>query len=106
MLGIAVIWCNSFTKLTNARRKFIAGSLSKLFILLCTFLSTLLLILYHSQAPSDDPEMTSSTTSSIAPEEAQPVAILGTTPEEEARLAVILDTTKCRCLHLYVHMVL
>jgi hypothetical protein len=37
------------------------------------------------------------------------VAILGTTLEEEARLAAILGTTKCRCLHvftldLYVHM--
>jgi hypothetical protein len=30
-------------------------SLSKLFILLCTFLSTLLLILYPSQAALDDP---------------------------------------------------
>jgi hypothetical protein len=38
--------------------------------------------------------MTSSTTSSIAPEEARPAVILGTTPEEEAQLTVILDTTK------------
>jgi hypothetical protein len=53
--------------------------------------------------------MTSSTTSSITPEEAQPVAMLGTTLEEEARLTVILGTTKCRCLHVFtlnvhVHM--
>jgi hypothetical protein len=37
------------------------------------------------------------------------VAILGIALEEEARLAAILGTTKCRCLHmltldLYVHM--
>jgi hypothetical protein len=29
------------------------------------------------------------------------MTILGTTPEEEARLAVILGTTKCRCLHMF-----
>jgi hypothetical protein len=40
-------------------------------------------------------QTTSSTTSSIAPEEARPVTILGTAPEEEARLVVILGTTKC-----------
>jgi hypothetical protein len=54
-------------------------------------------------------QMTLSTTSSIALDEARPAAILGTTPEVEARLTVILGTTKCRCLHvftldLYVHM--
>jgi hypothetical protein len=38
--------------------------------------------------------MTSSTTSSIALEETRPAVILGTTLEEEAQLAVILDTTK------------
>jgi hypothetical protein len=36
-----------------------------------------------------------STISSIAPEEARPTAILGTTPDEEAQLATILDTNKC-----------
>jgi hypothetical protein len=46
-------------------------------------------------------QMTSSTNSSIAPEEARPVVILSTTPEEEARLAAILGTTKCRCLHVF-----
>jgi hypothetical protein len=43
--------------------------------------------------------MTSSTTSSIAPEEARPAAILGTAPEK-ARPAAILGTTKRRCLHV------
>jgi hypothetical protein len=32
-----------------------SGSLSKLFILLYNFISTLLLIIYPSQVPSDDP---------------------------------------------------
>jgi hypothetical protein len=45
--------------------------------------------------------MTSSTTSSIAPEEARPAAILGTALKEEARLAAIFGTTKCRCLHVF-----
>jgi hypothetical protein len=54
-------------------------------------------------------QMTSSTTFSIALEEARLTAILGTTPEEEVRLVAILGTTKCRCLHvftldLYVYM--
>jgi hypothetical protein len=55
ILGIVVIWCHSFTKLTGVRGKYtVAGSVSKLFTLVCTFLSTLLLILYHSQpAPND-----------------------------------------------------
>jgi hypothetical protein len=43
--------------------------------------------------------MTSSTTSSIAPEEARPAAILGTALEE-ARPVAILGTTKRRCLHV------
>jgi hypothetical protein len=55
ILGIAVIWCHSFTKFTGAGRKCTtAGSLSKYFTLVCTFLSTLLLILYHSQLASND----------------------------------------------------
>jgi hypothetical protein len=54
ILRIIVIWCHSFTKLTGAGGKCIADSLSKLFTLLCIFLSTLLLILYPSQAASDD----------------------------------------------------
>jgi hypothetical protein len=54
-------------------------------------------------------QTTSSTTSSIAPEEARSAVILGTVPENEAQLAVILGTTKCRCMHvftlnLYVYM--
>jgi hypothetical protein len=55
ILGIIVIWCHSFTKLTGARGKCESDSFYKLFTLLCTFLSTLLLILYPSQAASDDP---------------------------------------------------
>jgi hypothetical protein len=54
ILGIVVIWCHSFTKLTGVGEKCIAGSLSKLFTFLCTFLSTLLVIIYPSQAASDD----------------------------------------------------
>jgi hypothetical protein len=101
ILGITIIWCHSLTKLTSAGGKCIAGSLSKLFTLRCNFLSTLLLVIYPSWRLQMTQERTSSTTSSIALEEAQPVVILGTTPEEEARLAAILGTTKCRCLHVF-----
>jgi hypothetical protein len=55
VLGNTVIWCHSFTKFTGAKGKCTAGSLSKLFTLLCTILSTLLLILYPSQVALDDP---------------------------------------------------
>jgi hypothetical protein len=54
ILGIVVIWCHSLTKLTSAGGKCIAGSFSKLFTLLCTILSTHLLILYPYQAAPDD----------------------------------------------------
>jgi hypothetical protein len=40
-------------------------------------------------------QMTSSTTSSIALEEARPEVILSTTLEDEARLVAALGTTKC-----------
>jgi hypothetical protein len=58
-------------------------------------------------------QMISSTTFSIAPEEARPAAILSSAPEEaqpavilgtapkEARPAAILSTTKRRCLHVF-----
>jgi hypothetical protein len=56
ILGIAIIWCCSFIKFTSARRKCTTvGSLSKHFTLVCTFLSTLLLILYPSQPALNDP---------------------------------------------------
>jgi hypothetical protein len=56
ILGIAVIWCHSFTKFISAGRKCTAsGSLSKLFTLVCTFLSTLLLTLYPLQPVLNDP---------------------------------------------------
>jgi hypothetical protein len=55
ILGIAIIWYHSFTKLTSTGGKCTINSLSKLFILLCTFLSTLLLIIYPSLTASDDP---------------------------------------------------
>jgi hypothetical protein len=56
ILDIAVIWCHSFTKLIGVGGKCTStGSLSNFFILICTFLSTLLLILYPSQPTSDDP---------------------------------------------------
>jgi hypothetical protein len=54
ILGIAVIWCHSFTKLTGIGGKGTADSLSKLFTLLCNFLSTLSLIIYPSQLASDE----------------------------------------------------
>jgi hypothetical protein len=54
ILGIVINWCHSFTKLTGTWGKCTTGSLSKLFTLLCTFPSTLLLILYPSQSVSDD----------------------------------------------------
>jgi hypothetical protein len=44
-------------------------------------------------------QMTSST-SSIAPEEARPTTILGTAPEE-AQPVAILDTIKHRCLFVF-----
>jgi hypothetical protein len=46
-------------------------------------------------------QMTSSTSSSIAPEEARSAVILGTTLEEEARLVAIHGTTKCQCCHVF-----
>jgi hypothetical protein len=56
ILGIIVIWCHSFTKVIGVGGKYTAaGSLSNHFTLVCTFLSTLLLILYHSQPASNDP---------------------------------------------------
>jgi hypothetical protein len=55
ILGITVNWCHSVTKLTSAGGKCTTGSLSKLFTLLYTFLSTLLLIIYPLQVASDDP---------------------------------------------------
>jgi hypothetical protein len=55
ILGITIIWCHFFTKLTSVGEKCTAGSLSKLFTLICTFHNILLLILYSSQAPSDEP---------------------------------------------------
>jgi hypothetical protein len=55
ILGIAVNWCHSFTKLIDAGEKCTTGLLFKLFTLLCTFLSILLLILYPSKPASDDP---------------------------------------------------
>jgi hypothetical protein len=45
-------------------------------------------------------QTTSSTTSSIAPEDARSVAILGATLEE-ARPAAIIGTTKRRCLYVF-----
>jgi hypothetical protein len=44
--------------------------------------------------------MTSSTTSSIPPEEARLAGILGTAPEE-ALPAAILGTIKCQYLHVF-----
>jgi hypothetical protein len=55
ILDITVNWCHFFTKLIGARGKYATCSLSKLFTLPCTFLSTLLLIPYPSQVTSDDP---------------------------------------------------
>jgi hypothetical protein len=55
ILGIAINWCHSFTKHIGVGGKFTTSSLSKLFTLLCTFISTLLLILYPLQPASDDP---------------------------------------------------
>jgi hypothetical protein len=116
ILGITVIWCHSFTKLTGVGRKCTAaGSLSKLFSLRLPFY----ILFYSSYILCSQlrmtRQMTSSTTSSIAleearpmailgttlEEEARPMAILGTTLEEEARLALILGTTKCRCLYVF-----
>jgi hypothetical protein len=50
---------------------------SKLFNLLCTLLSTLVLIVYPLHVVLDDPANASSTTSSISPKEAWTAAILG-----------------------------
>jgi hypothetical protein len=103
ILGITVNWCHSFTKLTGTRGKCTAtGLLSKLF-LLC--FEHLYLFIYSSYILRNrlrtTRQTTSSTTSLIASEEARSAAILCITPKEEAQLTVILDTTKCRCLHVF-----
>jgi dolichyl-phosphate-mannose--protein O-mannosyl transferase len=54
ILGITVIWCHSCTKLTSIGEMHNRFTY-KLFILLYTFLSTLLLILHPSQVASDNP---------------------------------------------------
>jgi hypothetical protein len=55
ILGITIIWCHSFTRFTDTERKcIVVGSLSKHFTLVCTFLSTLLLIIYPSQPASNN----------------------------------------------------
>jgi hypothetical protein len=102
ILGIVVNWCHYFTNLTNVGGKCItAGSVSKLFY----FALNLCILFYSSyifrSRLRTTRQTTSSTTSSIAPEETRSAAILCTTPEEEARLAVILGTTKCQCLHVF-----
>jgi hypothetical protein len=111
ILGITIIWCHSFTKLTDAGGKCTTGSLSKFFTLLCTFVSTLLLILYPSQVTSNGQAndfinnlFNSSGWGSTGGDPCYSFRGGGST-------TVILGTTKCRCLHvftldLYVYMVL
>jgi hypothetical protein len=86
ILGIAVIWCHSFTKLTGTRGKCIACSLLNFLLYFIPFY----LLFYSSYILRmwlrTTRQTTSSTTSSIAPKEAPPM--------------VILDTTKCPCLHM------
>jgi hypothetical protein len=100
VLGNTVIWCHSFTKFTGAKGKCTAGSLSKLFTLLCTILSTLLLILYPSQAASDDlandfiNNMFNS--SGGGSTDSDPLYSSG-----GGSTGVILGTTKHRCLHVF-----
>jgi hypothetical protein len=87
ILGIAIIWCHYFTKLTSAGKN--AHQVHFLNFLLCfvhfhlLFYSSYILRrrLWTTR------HITSSTTSSKAPEEARPAAILG--------------TTKRRCLHVF-----
>jgi hypothetical protein len=55
IIGITIIWCHSFTKLTDVGGKIHNRFAFKHFTLLCIFLSTLLLIVYPLQAASDDP---------------------------------------------------
>jgi hypothetical protein len=86
ILGIVVIWCHSFTKLTSVGGKYTAGSLLNFLLYFVPFY----LLFYSSYILRRwlrmTRQMTSSTTSSIAP--------------EEARSTVILGTTKHRCLHM------
>jgi hypothetical protein len=86
ILGIAVIWCYSFTKLTGAEGKCTADSL-----LTFLFYFIYFYLLFYSyyilrRWLRTTRQTTSSITSSLAPEEARPVATLG--------------TTKRRCLHI------
>jgi hypothetical protein len=102
ILGIVVIWCHSFTKFISAGRN-AQQQVHFLNILLWFVPSYLLFYLSYilRSRLRTTRQTSSSTTSSIAPEEARPTAILGTTLEEEARLAMILSTNKCRCLHVF-----
>jgi hypothetical protein len=99
ILGIAIIWCHYFTKLTCVGGKCTTCSLYFVHFYLLFYSSYI-----FRRSLRMTWQMTSSTTSSISPEEARSVAILGTTPEEEARLTVILGTTKLWSLDLYVYM--
>jgi hypothetical protein len=90
ILDIIVNWCHSFTNLTGAGGKCTAaGSFSKLF----WFCFEHLYLLFYSSYILRSRlwmtrQMTSSTTSLIA--------------LVEARLAAILGTTKCQCLHVFI----
>jgi hypothetical protein len=55
ILGITIIWCHSFTKLTDAGENAHQVHFLNFFTLVYTFVSTLLLILYPLQAASDGP---------------------------------------------------
>jgi hypothetical protein len=77
IIGIAVIWCHSFTKPTSAGGKYTAGSLLNFLLCLVSFY----LLFYSSYILHKQLrmtwQMTSSTTSLTAPEEAWTAEILG-----------------------------
>jgi hypothetical protein len=99
IIGIAVIWCHSFTKLTSAGGKSTASSL--LNILLC-FISFYLLFyssyILHSRLRMIR-QTNSSTTSSITPEKAQTTAILGC----KHRCVNVLDLDLKQCFYGFVN---
>jgi hypothetical protein len=102
ILGIAVIWCHSFTKLTGVEGKYTAAdSLSKFLLWFLPFYLLFYLSYIIRSRLRTTRRTSSSTTSSIAPKEARLTVILGITPDEETRLVTILGTTKCRCLYVF-----
>jgi hypothetical protein len=104
VIGITVIWCHSFTKLTGAGGKSTSGLL--LNILLC-FVSFYLLF-YSSyifcRRLRTTQQTNSSTTSSISPEEAQTTVILDC--KRRCVNALDLDLKQCDVVYGWIWMLI